>query len=680
MSRSDEITAPQSARGTRAFGLPGTLAQRWNALAVTACGATVLVLGYQHRWTNDDALIYTRAVRQILAGNGPVYNVGERAESSTGTLWQWLLAAGSALPGVDDPLRLAVVLGLLLTVAGFVLALDATRRMIRVARPSGALLPVGVLLLLPLCATWDYATSGLETGLTFGYLGAAWWLLVHARRCLGPGAARPHSTLAGRELPGLALPRRAVPGRPYPGGAHSAQSRSGPAPASEAHAGQPPAGYGAPAPVSGRPDPRGQGLTRTAFALGLGPLVRPDLALVSGVFLVALLLLWRPPLRTALRWAGAAAGLPVAYEIFRAGYYGVLVPLPALAKEASGTQWQFGWDYLLNTVDPYRLWVPLALLAVFAVGTGVHRMLRGNRTGPWHEAPQEPGQQRAADAVLRGAPVLAGLLSAFFVVKIGGDFMHGRMVLPALFLVLLPVFLLPRTRAAAALAVSVGVWGAACIALWRPPLDSPGERIVYDSHTVYVNSLGQRHPVTQSAHTERPRPFTHAVRTTAHAGLHGLVLRLPREAGYPVVPLAPHVEAPLAGAEARLGNAGAVLPLDGWAVDLLGLANPLGAHTLPTQNHKAGHEKPLDRAWVLADLTAPGAPVPYGVDPRRVAAARHALNCGPLSELRASTRAPLTAARFWDNLTGSWERTRLRIPADPLDAERAVCGAGKPEK
>jgi arabinofuranosyltransferase len=652
MSRSDEIAVPQSGRGTRAFGLPGTLAQRWNALAVTACGATVLVLGHRHRWTNDDALIYTRAVRQILAGNGPVYNVGERAETSTGTLWQWLLAAGSALPGVDDPLRLAVVLGLLLTVAGFVLALDGARRMIRVNRPSGALLPVGVLLLLPLCATWDYATSGLETGLTFGYLGGSWWLLVRARACLCRETARPHSTLAGRDLPGLTLPARAL--------------------TSQAPPGQAPSGHDVRGPGAGGRDPYGQGLTRTAFVFGLGPLVRPDLALVSGVFLVALLLLWQPTLRTALRWAGAAAGLPVAYEVFRAGYYGVLVPLPALAKEASGTQWQFGWDYLLNTVGPYRLWVPLALVAVFAVGAGVRRMLLGDRSGLWRDTP-ESAQERGADVVLKSAPVLAGLLSAFFVVKIGGDFMHGRMVLPALFLVLLPVFLLPCTRAVAVLAVAVGIWGAACFALWRPPLDSPDERIVYDSHSVYVHSLGQ-HPVTQAAHTERPRFFTHAVRSTERAGLHGLVLRLPRDAGYPVVPLAPHVNAPIAGAEARLGNAGAVLPLNGWAVDLLGLANPLGAHTLPTKARKAGHEKPLDRAWVLADLTAPGAPVPYGVDPRRVAAARHALACGPLPELRASTRAPLTPARFLANLTGAWERTHLRIPADPLAAERAVCG------
>lgn len=656
LARTEELPVPQPTRAARPFGLPGTLVQRWNALAITACGATVLVLGHRHRWTNDDALIYTRAVRQILAGNGPVFNVGERAESSTGTLWQWLLAAGGAVPGITDPLRLAVALGLVLTVAGYLLALDGTRRLIRLHRPSGALLPFGVLLLLPLCATWDYATSGLETGLSFAWLGGSWWLLVRARAGLDDTAVR--------RRPPLAL---------------------------------------------------------TAFVFGLAPLVRPDLAPAGLLFLAALWLMRRPAgpspdpsaagrgrtARTALGWICAAGALPVGYEIFRAGYYGVLVPLPALAKEATGTQWGYGWDYLLNTLLPYALWIPLTLVAAHVFHTvrtaraartaGPARSAHpARRTGAAGEAgatgypstageagaalglPAAAGRRgprdaaRHADAVLIAAPVAAGLLSAFFVVKIGGDFMHGRMVLPALFLLLLPLFLIPYGRAGALLTVAVTVWGAVCLALLRPPLDMPGRRIVYDSHTVYARSLGA-HPVTQSAHTERPRPFTSAVRRTLHDGTRGLVLRLPNDKGYPVLPLAPHVPGPAAGAEARLGNAGAVLPLDARAVDLLGLANPLGAHTLPTHDRKAGHEKPLDRAWVLADLTAPGTPVPYGVDPRRVAAARHALTCGPLPELLASVREPMSPGRFVDNLTGAWERTRLRIPADPLEAERALC-------
>ncbi|WP_436772832.1 hypothetical protein [Yinghuangia sp. YIM S09857] len=63
-------------------------------LAATA-GPTVFLaaMGWNRRWMADDGLILTRVVRQVVAGNGPVYNVGERVETSTGTAWQWLLVA-----------------------------------------------------------------------------------------------------------------------------------------------------------------------------------------------------------------------------------------------------------------------------------------------------------------------------------------------------------------------------------------------------------------------------------------------------------------------------------------------------------------------------------------------------------------------------------------------------------
>ncbi|OEV15415.1 hypothetical protein AN220_28760, partial [Streptomyces nanshensis] len=128
------------------------------------------------------------------------------------------------------------------------------------------------------------------------------------------------------------------------------------------------------------------------------------------------------------------------------GYYGVLVPLPAIAKEASGSQWGYGWYYLRNTLDPYLLWVPLGLLAAYGVlhlvrtrhgsgdggGSGISGG-SGSADGSGSSG-CAPGVPRGADAALTVAPVLAGLLSALFVVKVGGDFMHGRMVLPALFL------------------------------------------------------------------------------------------------------------------------------------------------------------------------------------------------------------------------------------------------------
>ena len=55
--------------------------------------------------------------------------------------------------------------------------------------------------------------------------------------------------------------------------------------------------------------------------------------------------------------------LPVAYQVFRMGYYGLLVPGTAIAKDASGSKWSQGFVYLANFNQPYLLWVPLVLLA-----------------------------------------------------------------------------------------------------------------------------------------------------------------------------------------------------------------------------------------------------------------------------------------------------------------------------
>ena len=76
--------------------------------------------GFLNRWNSDDAFINFRVVDQILAGNGPVFNAGERVEAATSTLWLALLTFGALLPG--DIEWFAVLAGLAGTVAGVALA------------------------------------------------------------------------------------------------------------------------------------------------------------------------------------------------------------------------------------------------------------------------------------------------------------------------------------------------------------------------------------------------------------------------------------------------------------------------------------------------------------------------------------------------------------------------------
>ncbi|WP_143041372.1 glycosyltransferase family 39 protein [Streptomyces indicus] len=555
--------------------------RHWSLLLVVVLPAVAIgLLGHHRRWVGDDALIYTRAVRQILAGNGPVLNLGERAESSTGTLWQWLVALGGLLTSAD-PALVAVALGLVTTVAGWLLAGDAARRLF----PGRArLLPVGALVLLPVPAVWDYATSGLETGLATCWLAACWWLLVRAYRSTSPSYAQ---------------------------------------------------------------------LLCTAVVFGLGPLVRPDLALVTGVFLVVGYALLRPRPRRALGLGAAALALPLAYEIFRAGYYGVLVPLPGLTKEASQAVWLRGLAYAWNFVGPYHLWTPaLLLLALLPL------------------ARKAAASRRAL--LLAAAPVVSGLLCLVYVVRVGGDFMHARMLLPGLFLVLLPLWALPLSRRVAATAGGLGVWACCCLLLWRAPAESAHFQ-VYDQHLGYQRITGVRHPTEQRDHRVAGNPYDAQVRRAAAGGRPTLVIETGFNRSYRLLPLSERFGAPVAGTRVMLGHGGLVVPLDGLAVDPQGLSYPLAAHVERTRIGKAGHDKRLPEAWIIADYTDPGTALPPGVDASAVAAARRALSCGPLAELQDSVRAPLTFDRFLRNLTGSWQRTSFRFPADPHEAEAALC-------
>ncbi|WP_369211680.1 hypothetical protein [Streptomyces flavofungini] len=537
----------------------------------------VAVAGFQRRWMSDDGHIYVRTVRQILAGNGPVFNAGERAESSTGTLWQWLLVAAGA-PGFDVA-TLAMYGGLLCTAAGFALAGLAA---LRLHGSDRLLLPCGALVLLALPPVWDFATSGLETGLATCWIAGSWLALVARPRALS-----------------------------------------------------------------------------TCVVLGLGPLVRPDLALVSAVFLAGQWVLARPSWRGVLAGAGAAGALPVAYEVFRMGYYGHLMPLPGVTKEASRSLWARGLDYLRDFAGPYVLWLPLLIILAGALA---HLPARGSGPAP---AILTPARARALVPV--AAPLLAGALCWLYVIKVGGDFMHGRMFLPGLLLMLLPVFLVPPTRAWTIVAAGTAVWAVACAALLRMPYEGRiGPQGIADERGVYVRQNAAAHPLHHGfAGQPGNMAYARLVRESARKRGEGTLL-LARTA-------VPAARPGVTGVYNTLGFSGTVIPLSGAALDPIGLAYPLAAHS-EGFNGRVGHDKRLPDEWIVAERGVPGA-LPAGMDPARVDAARRALRCGPFAELRAATRAPMTAGRFWRNLTGAVERTSFRFSSDPVRAEREACGA-----
>jgi arabinofuranosyltransferase len=330
------------------------------------------------------------------------------------------------------------------------------------------------------------------------------------------------------------------------------------------------------------------------------------------------------------------------------------MPLPALTKEATDPVWRRGLAYFGNFAEPYRLWIPLLILLALIT---------------W-----APRGALTAELV---APPVAGLLSWAYVCRSGGDFMHGRLLLPGLLLIALPLCAVPLTQVTRIAALGLAGWAVCCALLWRPPASSGDAYAILDEQRTYVGYTHNPHPISMAVHENVPRGFRPAVEAAEAAGRPVLLIQRPGGGErFEALPLALGARTRMAGAFGLLGNNGIVMPLDGTSVDTLGLAYPLAAHQAREGVRtagRAGHEKPLDPAWIVADWTDPGTPVPAGVDPAAVAAARHALNCGELAELQASVRDPLTPERFWKNLTGSWGRTWFRYPRDPVAAEKRLC-------
>ncbi|MDT5325934.1 MAG: arabinofuranosyltransferase, partial [Mycobacterium sp.] len=426
---------------------------------------------WQRRWIADDGLIVLRTVRNLLAGNGPVFNTGERVEANTSTVWSFLVTLGAWIGGSTQLEYVALALALALSVLGIVFAMLGTGRLYApgLRGRRALLLPAGVLVYIAIPPARDFATSGLENGLVLAYLGLLWWMMV----CWSQSLRLP------------AVP--AVPGGP---------------------------------PVKNAVSQVFDG--SLAFVAGLSVLVRPELALIGGLALVMMLVAARGWHRRLLIVV-AGGSLPVAYQVFRMGYYGLMVPGTAIAKDASGSKWQQGFLYLTNFNQPYRLWVPVMLLA--AIGL----VLFASRTMPWWTRHQIPrGYGRLARSIQSPPAVVlfmlaSGLAQAVYWVRQGGDFMHGRVLLTPLFCLLLPVAVIPvvlpdGTRmgretgyllAGATSAIWLAVMGWSAWAATSPGMGSDATRVTYsgivDERRFYAQATGHAHPLTAADYLDYPR-------------------------------------------------------------------------------------------------------------------------------------------------------------------------------
>jgi arabinofuranosyltransferase len=410
-------------------------------------------------------------------------------------------------------------------------------------------------------------------------------------------------------------------------------------------------------------------LPARAAVLGLGWLVRPDLALASAVFLVTLLIMTRPGRARLAAAIACAAALPLGYEVFRMGYYGLLVPNTALVKEASSSNLGQGLTYLTNYANPYALWIPLLM-----AGTVVWA------TRPWQDLARGPRL-----VLLSG--VSTGVLLGGYVIWIGGDFMHARMLLPATFTLLLPVMAVPVAEGRKVLAavnisalLATSAWAAICVVALRQRqklADIPQSGIV-NERRFWIERTATAHPTTPGPYikmaTGTADPREALARITTQAGpVAGPSLYFPAADGrLTALPLGRPGTIALPGD--LLGTLGAFVPLDGIAIDPHALSYAVGSH-LDANSTRVGHQKTTSVAWIVADYGGPGGGVngdEYG-DGDGLGAARKALACGEFAVLNRATRGPLSISQFFRNVVHASTLTGFRAPNDPGQAVTKMC-------
>jgi arabinofuranosyltransferase len=295
--------------------------------------------------------------------------------------------------------------------------------------------------------------------------------------------------------------------------------------------------------------------------------------------------------------------------------------------------------------------------------------------------------KRWGTLLLIAATVLAGLAHTVFVVRTGGDFMHGRFLLPCLFALTVPISVvsLPRpsfnsmaARISTIAALVMAVWAIAALLIFRPAYSSIGPDGIADERAVYATMARHANPVS-------PADFEHGTYGRMGAEINSKIGDSPRRLLLhqpdPNRGIA-HTDFPLAAeAVPALSGVGAVqwIGVIGWfsgasvhVVDLHGLADPLASRLLVSRRSgRPGHEKLMPVSWVVARFATPE--TIRSIDSPSLAAATAVLQCPPMRELLDAVAGPLTLERFLRNVWLAPRLTAFRIPGDPIEARTALC-------
>jgi arabinofuranosyltransferase len=574
----------------------------WLSWSVVLVPLIIVLAGaWSYRWVQEDAFINFRIIDNLLAGHGPVFNVGERVEGYSDPLWVFSVAGLHEVLSFMTLEWLTVWLGLAGTATGVILAGRATQRLVG-RRDEGVTLPVGLLIFSVVAGVWEFATSGLEMGMAFCWVGLSFWLLV-------------------------------------------------------------------------RTEERRRSATVCAFIMGLGTLIRPELALMSVVQLAALAVVvsaagWNGPTGVVRRYLVplvSAVAAPLLYELWRMAYFALIVSNTALAKSAGGSWWSQGVTYIWNFIAPYTLWLPIALALPLVLVPLLRWWRAGDRTG----------------AVVLLMPIVAAAVDFAYVARVGGDYQHARLLLPGFMSLCVPIYARVRQLRTLMVIPVLGIvaWSVACGGWFRYSTGGifVTDHGITDERTVWMTLSGSRHPVNASDY---------------HNQLGGFYAKLaakPRSHDQQVMLVNSLLALPTPGNAANVQPAYSPLPfhlvvnvgaigvtglLSGpqiYIFDAYSLTNPIGSHFILVHHSRPGHEKYVSTTWMIGRFGTPATVLPQGVSASSVTAARRALGCGTLNSYLHAITAPLGFSQAISDIAHSFTYTTLTYSAQPRAAEQKLC-------
>ncbi|MEW6482938.1 MAG: hypothetical protein AB1397_08125 [bacterium] len=389
--------------------------------------------------------------------------------------------------------------------------------------------------------------------------------------------------------------------------------------------------------------------------ISLGPLIRPDFGIIWLESLLLTIILYKNlGSKKILKVIFLSSFLPLLHQIFRMGYFASFLPNSAFAKEGFRLNITQGVTYLLDIIMPYGLYIPI-LSFFFSLLNLKH--------------------ERKTNLLLLYSFLIFGLSHILYITLMGGDFMHGRFLLPGFFLLFISAGVVPIRKSPFPILVitTIIIWSfTICSFRLKTPYE-PKKGGIVNERKYYIAGSISKTPVEVSNYQ-----YTMFYQAGLNANKEAMKLK---------------EDEILFLYHANLGITGFVAGPKVHYFDWIGIADPIAARFILEKRGRPGHEKKLSVEWVLArikyNLLHPKGAIKASpifilhdtkydlnktiINDPKVTYAKEALECG-LKDYLDGIQERLTSERFFKNIIIAWKYRNLRIPFDPKKAKQKFCG------